>query len=111
MAVAKCVGKDDDMSDELIETTTESVLRREEAAARLRELADTSCRRERLAHFSMEADAGATARQSLRSLAAEVRRDPRMALDPIAWRFVVGQLGARRIRAILRSYSRSRDDR
>ena len=44
MAVAKCVGKDDDMSDELIETTTESVLRREEAAARLRELADQIAR-------------------------------------------------------------------
>ena len=28
------------MSDELIETSTESVMRREEAAARLRELAD-----------------------------------------------------------------------
>ena len=41
---------------------------------RLRKLADTSCRRERLAHFSMEADAGATARQSLGSLVAAVRR-------------------------------------
>jgi glycosyltransferase involved in cell wall biosynthesis len=79
---------------------------------RLHNLADTSRRRERLAHFSMEADAGATARQSLRSLVAAVRRDPRMALDPIAWRFVVGQLGARRVRAFLRSASRrSRDDR
>jgi hypothetical protein len=78
---------------------------------RLRKLADTSCRRERLAHLSMEADAGATARQSLGSLVATVRRDPRMALDPITWRFVVGQLGGRRVRAILRSASRSRDDR
>ena len=32
------------MSDELIETTTESVLRREEAAARLRQLADQIAR-------------------------------------------------------------------
>jgi amphi-Trp domain-containing protein len=38
------VGKDDHMSDELIETTTESVLRREEAAARLRQLADQIAR-------------------------------------------------------------------
>ena len=32
------------MSDELIETTTENVLRREEAAARLRQLADQIAR-------------------------------------------------------------------
>jgi amphi-Trp domain-containing protein len=32
------------MSDELIETTTESVMRREEAAARLRQLADQIAR-------------------------------------------------------------------
>ena len=32
------------MSDELIETTTESVLRREDAAARLRQLADQIAR-------------------------------------------------------------------
>jgi amphi-Trp domain-containing protein len=36
------------MSDELIETTTESVLRREEAAARLRQLADQIARHNRI---------------------------------------------------------------
>jgi amphi-Trp domain-containing protein len=34
------VGNNEPMSEELIETTTETVLRREEAAARLRQLAD-----------------------------------------------------------------------
>ena len=79
---------------------------------RLRQLAATSRRRQRLAHFSMEADAGATTQRSLRSFVAAVRREPQMALDPISWRFVVGQLGGRRVRAVLRSASRrSREDR
>ena len=38
------VGNDAVMSDELIETTSETVLRREEAAARLRQLADEIAR-------------------------------------------------------------------
>jgi amphi-Trp domain-containing protein len=38
------VGKDGGMADELIEATSETVLRREEAAARLRELADQLAR-------------------------------------------------------------------
>jgi amphi-Trp domain-containing protein len=36
----RVLGKDGGMSEELIETTTETVLRREEAASRLRQLAD-----------------------------------------------------------------------
>ena len=90
---------------------TETVLLDSERR-RLRKLADTARRRDRLAHFSMEADTGATVQQSLGSLVTAVQRDPRMAIDPMAWRFVVGQLGARRIRAFLRSASRrSRDGR
>ena len=38
------VGKDGDMSDELIEATFETVLSREDAAARLRQLADQLAR-------------------------------------------------------------------
>jgi amphi-Trp domain-containing protein len=42
--LASTVGKDGVMSDELIEATFETVLSREEAAARLRQLADQLAR-------------------------------------------------------------------
>jgi hypothetical protein len=37
----------------------------------------------------------------------EIRRNRRLALDPMTWRFVVGQLGGRRLRHELRQAMKS----
>jgi glycosyltransferase involved in cell wall biosynthesis len=74
-------------------------------ARRLARMAERSYRREVVGHLSMRADTGDGQVAVLRALGNEIRCDPRLGLDPLAWRFVVGQLGGRRLRDVLRRAS------
>jgi glycosyltransferase involved in cell wall biosynthesis len=74
----------------------------ESEARRLGQIAEKRYRRDVLAHLSMRATTGDGSVEIFRALGREIRRDRRMALDPATWRFVVGQLGARRLRDALR---------
>jgi glycosyltransferase involved in cell wall biosynthesis len=67
-------------------------------ARRLTRIVERTYRREVLACLSMGARTGDGHAAVFRALAREIRRDPRMALNPMTGRFVVGQLGARRLR-------------
>ena len=67
-------------------------------ARRLAHIAKRTHRRDRVRHLSMRGSTGDKSVAVFRALGREVRRDRRLALDPITWRFVVGQLGARRLR-------------
>jgi glycosyltransferase involved in cell wall biosynthesis len=73
--------------------------------AKTRRFARLAARRYRhdvLAHLSMRSNTGDTPSVLLKALGEEVRRNPRLALDPLAWRFVAGQLGGRRLRSAAR---------
>jgi glycosyltransferase involved in cell wall biosynthesis len=74
---------------------------------RLRGLAETTYRRERVRHLSMRANTGDGLLPPLRSLGLELRHDPRLALEPLTWRFVAGQLGGRSIRSAVRRRARA----
>lgn len=65
---------------------------------RLARLAERTYRRDRLGHLSMRARGGDGHAEVFRALGAEIRRDRRLAIDPLTLRFVIGQLGARRVR-------------
>jgi len=67
-------------------------------ARRLADVAERTHRRDRVRHLSMCATTGDKPATVFRALGREVRRDRRLALDPMTWRFVIGQLGGRRIR-------------
>ena len=67
-------------------------------ARRLAHIAERTHRRDRVRHLSMRATTGDKSVAVFRALGRVVRRDRRLALDPITWRFVVGQLGGRRLR-------------
>jgi glycosyltransferase involved in cell wall biosynthesis len=69
---------------------------------RLARMAKRTHRRDRVLHLSTRASTGDRPATLLRALAAEVRRDRSLVLDPITWRFVVGQLGGRRLRDAIR---------
>ncbi len=69
---------------------------------RLARIAARSYRRDVLSHLSMCATTGDGVLASLRALRAEIRRDRRLLVDPLTWRFVAGQLGGRRIRSAAR---------
>jgi glycosyltransferase involved in cell wall biosynthesis len=56
-----------------------------------------SHRRDLLAHLSMRARTGDGVIAPLKALGAEIRRDRRLAVDPLTWRFVAGQFGGRRV--------------
>ena len=71
-------------------------------ARRLTRIAEKMHRRDVLGHLSMRADTGDGSLAMLRALGEEVMQDPRLGLDPTAWRFVAGQLGGRRLRAGVR---------
>jgi glycosyltransferase involved in cell wall biosynthesis len=70
---------------------------------RLTRIAKRTRRSDRILHLSTRASTGDGPVTLLMALGAEVRRDHRLALDPITWRFVVGQLGGRRIRDAIQS--------
>ena len=80
-------------------------------ARRFAGLARQRHRRDVLAHLSMRSDAGDRARTLFPALWGEVRRDRRLATEPLTWRFVAGQLGGRRLRDVVRRTSRSARNR
>jgi glycosyltransferase involved in cell wall biosynthesis len=67
-------------------------------ARRLARIAERTHRRDVVGHLSSRATTGDGVGVMFRALGSELRRDHRMGLDPVTWRFVVGQLGARRLR-------------
>ena len=69
---------------------------------RLARIAEKRYRHDVLGHLSMRATTGDGSVEIFRALGREIRRDRRLVLDPMTWRFVVGQLGARRLRDRLR---------
>lgn len=71
----------------------------EPESRRLGRIAARSYRRDVLSHLSMCATTGDGMVASLRALRTEMRRDRRLLLDPLTWRFVAGQLGGRRVRS------------
>jgi glycosyltransferase involved in cell wall biosynthesis len=71
-------------------------------ARRLARLAERMHRHDVLGHLSMRATTGDGFVESFRSLGIELRRDRRLGVDPMTWRFVAGQLGGRRLRDGLR---------
>jgi glycosyltransferase involved in cell wall biosynthesis len=70
----------------------------EAATRRLARIAERTHRRDRLGHLSMRAKTGDGHVAIFKALGDEIRRDRRLGLDPMTLRFVVGQLGARRLR-------------
>jgi glycosyltransferase involved in cell wall biosynthesis len=71
-------------------------------ARRLVRIAERTHRRDVIRHLSTRAITGDRSPVMFRALGRELRRDPRLWLDPITWRFIVGQLGGRRLRDSLR---------
>lgn len=69
---------------------------------RLARIAKRTRRRDRILHLSTRASTGDGPATLLRALGSELRHDRSLALDPVTWRFVVGQLGGRRIREAVR---------
>jgi glycosyltransferase involved in cell wall biosynthesis len=69
---------------------------------RLTRKAERAYRRDVLAHLSTCAVTGDGFFETFQALRVEIRRDPRLAVDPLTWRFVVGQLGGRKVRDWLR---------
>jgi glycosyltransferase involved in cell wall biosynthesis len=65
---------------------------------RLAKLAERGHRRDVLSHLAMCANTGDDLPTTFRALRREVRRQPRLALDPWTLRFVGGRLGGRRVR-------------
>jgi hypothetical protein len=55
-------------------------------------------RKARAKHLSMRAGIGERPPVLFRELGREIRRDRRLLLEPLTWRFIVGQLGGRRLR-------------
>ena len=67
-------------------------------AGRLARIAEKMYRRDVLACLSMRANTGDGQRAIFKALAREIRRDRGLWLDPRTGRFVMGQLGGRRVR-------------
>ncbi len=76
-------------------------------ARHLRRLAETTYRREKVRHLSMRANTGDGLWPPLRSLGRALRHDPRLALEPLTWRFIVGQFGGRTMRSAVRRKARA----
>ena len=74
----------------------------EPKSRRLARIARRTCRRDRVRQLSTRASTGDGPAVVLRALGQEIRRDRRLGLEPLTWRFVVGQLGGRRLRTALR---------
>ena len=71
-------------------------------AGRLARIAEKTYRRDVLGCLSTRARTGDGQLTIFRALGKEIRRDRRLGLDPMTGRFVIGQLGARRLRDALR---------
>jgi hypothetical protein len=71
-------------------------------AQRLARMAEKRHRREVLAHLSMRANTRNGHGGLFGALGSEIRRDRRLVLDPVTWRFVLGQVGGRQIRDAVR---------
>ncbi len=67
-------------------------------ARRLARIAEKTYRRERVRYLSMRATTGDGSVVMFRALGREMRRDRHLGVEPMTWRFVVGQLGGRRVR-------------
>jgi hypothetical protein len=65
---------------------------------RLARVAERTYRHDRVRYLSMRANTGDRSPAVFRALGKEMRRDPHLGLDPMTWRFIVGQLGGRRLR-------------
>jgi glycosyltransferase involved in cell wall biosynthesis len=79
---------------------------------RLARMARQRYRRDVLSYLSMRATTGDGSVEVFRDFGREIRSDRRLLLDPMTWRFVVGQLGARRLRdSLRRGLERARDRR
>ncbi len=74
-------------------------------ARRLTRIAERMHRRDVVAHLSMRANTGDGTVVMFKELLTELRGNPRLASDPITWRFIAGQLGGRRLRKRLRRAS------
>lgn len=84
----------------------------ESEGQRLARFARQRYRRDVLSYLSMRATTGDGSVEVFRDFGKEIRSDRRLLLDPMTWRFVVGQLGARRLRdGLRRARERSRDRR
>ena len=75
---------------------------------RLARIAEKTYRRDRVRYLSMRATTGDRSPIVFRALGKEMRRDPHLGLDPITWRFIVGQLGGRRSATAYAECSRQR---
>lgn len=73
-------------------------------ALRLARIAEKMHWRDVVAHLSMRAKTGDGTRVVFTALWGELRRDPRLGLEPATWRFIAGQLGGRRLRDGIRSW-------
>ena len=74
---------------------------------RLLRTAERAYRRDLLSHLSSRARACEGMGVTFRALGTEVRSHRRLAVDPLTWRFVVGQFGGRRVGDQLRQAARS----
>lgn len=79
----------------------------ENVRRRLRRSAERAHRRDLLSHLSSRARACEGMGVTFRALGTEVRSHRRLAVDPLTWRFVVGQFGGRRVGDQLRQAARS----
>ena len=70
----------------------------ETEARRLARIAEKAYRRDLLGHLSLRAQTGDGQGVVFRALGSEMLRDRRLCVDPRTWRFMVGQLGGRRLR-------------
>jgi glycosyltransferase involved in cell wall biosynthesis len=76
--------------------------RPEAETRRLARLARRRYRHDVLSHLSTRSDTGDGATVLFGALVDEIRQDPRLALEPLTARFVIGQLGGRRVRSVAR---------
>ena len=75
-------------------------------ARRFARFAERRFRHDVLSHLSMRSDSGDGPVTLFKALWTEIRRDPRLALDPLTLRFVAGQLGGRWLRDLARRADR-----
>jgi hypothetical protein len=73
-------------------------------ASRLATAAERAYRRDVIHHLSMRAATGDGLVGVFGALGREFRHDPHLVVDPVTWRFVIGQLGARQLRDMARKW-------
>lgn len=68
---------------------------------RMQRLANAAYRHDRLSHLSPTPhDGGGAVVRFLLAMARAMCRNRRLVIDPVSWRFIAGQLGARRVRVV-----------